>query len=499
MYLSRHGGQRDIYHRIPASRPWQPYGSTDNFINNLNITGRICAKARGKELAVAICNAVSDHKYVLRVHFKTEAHLFWMPTEMYRRIVSQPTRQRRSGLAFPVSPDCISGPKREDILLTIQAAFVRPKYTLVFVDHQSFIGFTLIRMASHFTLDDLEPTSEAGFEFHSLEPTATRARFLAWRQSMIANDDDRPILFLMKDKQDIFNGCGAWESVDILVRALVHPAMPASLLCSNETVFHRFITAIMEHEHESTLAMGPGAAQPLPYTSNDSPFWFNREAHKKYVQRHVLCYRRASVSLPLPTVLQAAQMNLFVPNAVIVPPGEVAQRATLNPIRDDRRQQKMKLPNYKFAVGTGTQAYSPFTAKPDPAWSSKDPMLVQTDVQDIIDSMTLGTYSFQIFVDCAWSAKRVNQSNKVLKGRRPTEKGGNRKRPRAEDIEATKAKAVQNKKRKLELDEQERRKENFAPYSQLEKLESVEALTFFGSDSGVTVANVTERDVWPIE
>ncbi|KAJ7603083.1 hypothetical protein FB45DRAFT_1124318 [Roridomyces roridus] len=395
----------------------------DNFINNLNITGRIRAKARGKELAVAICNAVSDHKYVLRVHFKTEAHLFCMPTEMYRRIVSQPTRQRRSGLAFPVPPDCISGPKREDILLTIQAAFF----------------WSALWSSTHGPV-------------HSLEPTATRARFLAWRQSTIANDDDRPILFLMKDKQDIFNGCGAWESVDILVRALVHPAMPASLLCSNETVFHRFITAIMEHEHESTLAMGPGAAQPLPYTSNDSPFWFNREAHKKYVQRHVLCYRRASVSLPLPTVLQAAQMNLFVPNAVIgsdVPPGEVAQRATLNPIRDD--------------LGTGTQAYSPFTAKPDPAWSSKDPMLVQTDVQDIIDSTTLGTYSFQIFVDCAWSAKRVNQSNKVLKGRRPTEKGGNRKRPRAEDIEATKAKAVQNKKRKLELDEQERRKENFAP------------------------------------
>ncbi|KAJ7643647.1 hypothetical protein FB45DRAFT_1052564 [Roridomyces roridus] len=245
-----------------------PYGSTDNFINNLNITGRIRAKARGKELAVAICNAVSDHKYVLRVHFKTEAHLFWMPTEMYRRIVSQPTRQRRSGLAFPVPPDCISGPKREDILLTIQAAFF----------------WSALWSSTHGPV-------------HSLEPTATRARFLAWRQSTIANDDDRPILFLMKDKQDIFNGCGAWESVDILVRALVHPAMPASLLCSNETVFHRFITAIMEHEHESTLAMGPGAAQPLPYTSNDSPFWFNREAHKKYVQRYVLCYRRASVSL----------------------------------------------------------------------------------------------------------------------------------------------------------------------------------------------------------
>ncbi|KAJ7508241.1 hypothetical protein B0H11DRAFT_2271108 [Mycena galericulata] len=74
--------------------------SPADFINELNITGRIFAKARGKELIFAF-----------RLNFALEGHCYWIPTSWYKQIVSQPPVPRgKKSMAYLIPDEFIDGP-----------------------------------------------------------------------------------------------------------------------------------------------------------------------------------------------------------------------------------------------------------------------------------------------------------------------------------------------------------------------------------------------------
>ncbi|KAJ7439756.1 hypothetical protein FB451DRAFT_1377796, partial [Mycena latifolia] len=101
--------------------------------------------ARGKELIIAICNSQSRRNFVFHTNFGPEAHCFWMPMAWYRQIVSQPPVHRgEKSYAFIIPEEYIDGPAGEHVI-SIQAAFIRPIWTLVFADHNVIIQFHLMQ------------------------------------------------------------------------------------------------------------------------------------------------------------------------------------------------------------------------------------------------------------------------------------------------------------------------------------------------------------------
>ncbi|KAJ6628109.1 hypothetical protein B0H10DRAFT_1940662 [Mycena sp. CBHHK59/15] len=79
--VSCHRGHPDIPKDKEKLKPQYPSIAPAQYINDLHITGRIHAKARGKELVVVICNQDTNENYAFRVNFGTEAHCFWIPSE----------------------------------------------------------------------------------------------------------------------------------------------------------------------------------------------------------------------------------------------------------------------------------------------------------------------------------------------------------------------------------------------------------------------------------
>ncbi|KAJ7106431.1 hypothetical protein C8R43DRAFT_1140555 [Mycena crocata] len=424
---------------------------TADFVNTLKITGIISAKARGKELVVAICNKSTGKNFAFRVNFALEAHCFWIPTPMYRHIVSQePVRRGEKSYAYPIPDEYVDGPAT-GCKITIQAAFIRPNYTLLFVDHNSMIQLHVMQMPERFTPDALQPGSEfwhvlwsrSHGPVYSQEPEATMEALNDWRVRMSRDFDKIPISACMKADQTVFNGSGAQETSDQLFLALIHPQMPAYYVCTHDELWNRFLRTIIDYD---TDRMELAAAHArLPAVSGDRPFYMNTDGHTKYLH-HIPTYRRAIVGIYEDRLRAAHDLGLFLPNAIIqpdghaeLPPGAPAKPSVATSLRTDRGQKFIKAPNFLITV-PNVKCYTPFTARPAPAWEKGrcEPVLV--DVKDEVNVTTLGLYSFRIFVDCVWSVQRIGEKPLPL-GRRKVV-GANqsvRKRPLAEKIAQTSA------------------------------------------------------------
>ncbi|KAJ7490481.1 hypothetical protein FB451DRAFT_1361348 [Mycena latifolia] len=252
------------------------------FMNELSITGRIFPKARGKELIIAICNSQSRRNFVFRINFGPEAHCFWMPTAWYRQIVSQPPAHRgEKSYAFIIPGEYIDGPAGEHVI-SIQAAFIQPIWTLVFADHNVIIQFHLMQFSGNFVPGDIHPGSSIWPDLwshthgpvYSQEPEATLSALESWHQRIIRENDFTAIYESMKSTQTVFNGSGAQETTDQLLLALIQPLMPAVYVL------------IAYDEDRMNLAT---TRFPLPHVSGYRPFRINLDGHTKYLSR-ISCY-----------------------------------------------------------------------------------------------------------------------------------------------------------------------------------------------------------------
>ncbi|KAJ7703483.1 hypothetical protein B0H14DRAFT_3029517, partial [Mycena olivaceomarginata] len=203
-----------IYSAVPST-------PAAEFVNSLNITGHLTAKARGKELIIAICNAKTGTNILFRVGYYMEGHCFWMPTKMYQDIISQtPVLRGEKSFSYPIPAEYIDGPELEtDRVISIQAAFIRPDYTVVFADHNGMIQFHLMRVADSLVPADLNPHSNVYLAralessthgpVYSLEPAETVQAIDDWRQKICVNKKYSHSIFKsMKTHQTAFNGGG---------------------------------------------------------------------------------------------------------------------------------------------------------------------------------------------------------------------------------------------------------------------------------------------------
>lgn len=144
---------------------------------------------RGKELVIAIgqvrdtssetflCDTYFLCKFAIRVCFGTQGHCFWVPTKQYNAIISEPMASRgKLSKAFVASSEVIVAPPEvSSISVSIQAAFIQPDWTLLFVDHQVFITFHISKFRHVITEEDLRPSSAvsaalASRSMHLLSP-----------------------------------------------------------------------------------------------------------------------------------------------------------------------------------------------------------------------------------------------------------------------------------------------------------------------------------------
>lgn len=82
-----------------------------------------------------------------------------MPTAMYQTIVGGGTVQRGvKGKAFPIPKALHEGPN-DSVVVSIQMAFSRPDWTLIFADHNVMITFHIMRLRRPLTASDFKPGS----------------------------------------------------------------------------------------------------------------------------------------------------------------------------------------------------------------------------------------------------------------------------------------------------------------------------------------------------
>ncbi|KAJ7159319.1 hypothetical protein C8R43DRAFT_1234061 [Mycena crocata] len=438
------------------------------YVNKLKIRGRISALARGKELLVAICNPQTEKNFLFRVTFCLEGHCFWIPTEWYHRITSStPVSRGEKSFAFPIPDEYIDGPL-SDRIISIQAAFIRPKWTLIFVDHNVMIQLHLMQMSSVFTRADIAPKSAVWERLwnanhgpvYSQEPEETLKALEDWRARIRRFPKRKqPIFAAIKNTQTVFNGSGAQEGTDLVNLAFLHPQMPSFQVCNNDELWARLVKAVIDYDKNRIELALPEAR--LPYASGAMPFRMNYDGHKHFLS-NITIYRREFVIFTEERLSFAIDLGLFQPNAEIQPDGRAIVPAGSAPcepsvearFRADRNQATVQVPNICVSIQGGRKslnAYSPFTAKPGSGWKMASRSMVTSDVRDDVNETTLGLYSFRIFVDCAWTAQKVAKTMEGLpRGPRPTVHAGrsNRKRPLAADIARS---AAPKRKKGLQL------------------------------------------------
>ncbi|KAF9061082.1 hypothetical protein BDP27DRAFT_1338720 [Rhodocollybia butyracea] len=408
-------------------------------INALSPTGRMHCAYRGKEIIVGI------GQYLIRICFGTEAHCFWLPTTaQYQAILETNLVQRgQKGSARQVPKELIFGPLADPsappLLITIAAAFVRPDQTLLFVDHQRFITFHVMRLRRVCSAEDfLLNSPRESWPVYTTQPELTLQVLQNFRSEVQGKQsfDDTPVWQVMKEHQDVCNGFGAQEATDALFGAFIHPQMPISLVCGDDDIWTRFVhTVTTHHTMRVNRVMDPSSIcsnlKPLPYVSGLKLFRMNTTAHKLYCA-DILCYRKEEVYLSREQVMIANSMGLFNPDAVLddtgiasVPVGPLPfpSRTSLFDCPPTVRNgmDRVVVPNYVHKFNTtdnkSLSMYSPFTCRLPSTW--RDNEEIYTGIIDFMDSIndsTLGLYSFRLFTDTAWSLEHISPIAEPLVG-----------------------------------------------------------------------------------
>ncbi|KAK1236062.1 fatty acid synthase alpha subunit Lsd1 [Marasmius sp. AFHP31] len=280
-------------------------------VNRLKAKGRLYCVVRGKELIVLFSY------FVIRVHFALEGHCFWILTTQYKQIIKQPLEKRgKTSKAFRLPIEYVQGPSSTS-LVSIQAAFIRPDWTLLFCDHNVQITFHVMRTRRVYTGEHLQPGSELWLYLWSqshglvphLEPVAHGHVLDKFRNKFKANK--RPIYSVLKSEAQYFNGLGAQESCDLLVQNVIHPLLPTSCLCADDLLWARFKKAIHDHFTFTYDLIHKTNNPPFPHVSSSAAFKMNIHAHSRYITAAVFCYRRASVLVDQEWLDKAHAQNLF--------------------------------------------------------------------------------------------------------------------------------------------------------------------------------------------
>lgn len=264
---------------------------------------------------------------------------------MYQAIVQEPPQNRGVlSKAYGIPDHYYDGPTGSRGLVSIQAAYMRPDWTLVFVDHNVMITFHVLRLSRECNAHDLKPGSMVRdsnyFPFlidilmhfqlwpaiwskthgpvFSQEPSHALQAMETWKAKIDEKTDDTPIFLAIKNNQLVFNGYGAQETCDMLVSAAIHPCMPAYLICRSAHLFGILLQAVIQYDgsrHESVDSkLSPKGR--LPYISSKRPFRMNEDGHRRFLAL-VKCYRRKHVAVHQQELTTFHSKGLLNPDATI--------------------------------------------------------------------------------------------------------------------------------------------------------------------------------------
>ena len=84
---------------------------------------------------------------IFHIGLGLEAHCLWIPTKIYSDIVSAPLQKRgQKSHAYGIPSHLFDGPPNVKGQISIQMAFIRPDWTLIFADHNVMISFQGMRL-----------------------------------------------------------------------------------------------------------------------------------------------------------------------------------------------------------------------------------------------------------------------------------------------------------------------------------------------------------------
>lgn len=150
----------------------------------------------------------------------------------------------------------------------------------------------------------------------STQPQLAQDALDTWRSQICDRAfDDTPIFIAIKSTQTVFNGYGAQEGCDVLLRAFIHPGMPISLVCADNNLWSRLRLAIIEYHMEGIRRVY--AKKPAyPYVSGAMAFRMNNFGHSIFLGQ-ITCYRKQFVWASQEWLDRAHSMGLLNPDAII--------------------------------------------------------------------------------------------------------------------------------------------------------------------------------------
>lgn len=101
---------------------------------------------------------MSNGQFVIRVGLALEGHGLWVPTQTYQDIIAAGVKPRGAkSSTFVVPTQYWDGCPSVVGQISIQAAFVCPEWTWIFVDHNVMITFHVMALRQPCTNGELRP------------------------------------------------------------------------------------------------------------------------------------------------------------------------------------------------------------------------------------------------------------------------------------------------------------------------------------------------------
>lgn len=121
------------------------------------------------------------------------------------------------------------------------------------------------------------------------------------------------IFLAVKNTQSAFNGYGAQETCDMLFEAILHPLMPAYLVCQNDTLWKRLCDAVISYQ-KGRLDLATG--NQFPIISKSTTIQMRSSAHERFL-RTIYCYRKKTVKVDKKHLEDLRSLGLLDPHATI--------------------------------------------------------------------------------------------------------------------------------------------------------------------------------------
>ncbi|TRM55833.1 hypothetical protein BD626DRAFT_541773 [Schizophyllum amplum] len=409
-------------------------------VNRLAIEGYTYAFNRGKEVNLYIANKVAHTYWLIRVHFHTEGHTFGCPTSMYETITAQPPVSRgEKGKAFIVPAQYHpEGLEDREMLVSIIAAIVCSRRTMLFVDHNCLIAFHMSRLRRPLTADDFRPGSPVYKRLWGLshgpvftqEVEETLRALTFWRRAerKKQHNPKRTIFMALTQAQHACNGFGAQEGSDALLWAFIVPMQPAREVFEDDTLWRNLCQAL--HDRAVATYVERTGSQKLRRVSNDRPFYFNEDAHNRYMP-NILCYKRDHFDADRDWLERALALGIIKrsfkmrANGTATAPDPVkdknfkpiARAMPDQPTEVGAKNKTVRVLMYAVKIG-GKRHWTPFIAAPGDNWATYEEVFHPNfDISAVKRDSTLGPYSFVTFCQAAYAHRESEEPIKRRPGR----------------------------------------------------------------------------------